>query len=97
LLGHKSKSIAEKDSKEEKKKKIDEEDAGFKMGPSNFLQELMLANSEYEEVWKGMDETKNSSQKHIESIVKAQKLAEVEQELRKVPLISLVKIIQGKF
>lgn len=62
------------------------------MGPSNFLQELMLANSEYEEVWKGMDEAKNSSQKHIESIVKAQKIAEVEQELRKVgkPIIFYV-------
>lgn len=83
-LGHKSKSIAGKESKEEKKKKSDEEDAGFKMGPSNFLQELMLANSEYEEVWKGMDETKNSSQRYIESIVKAQKIAEIERELRKV-------------
>lgn len=56
------------------------------MGPSNFLQELMLASSEYEEVWKGMDETNNSSQRHIESIVKAQKVAEVERELRKVAL-----------
>jgi len=54
------------------------------MGPSNFLQELMLASSEYEEVWKGMDESKNSSQMHIKSIVKAQKAAEVERELRKV-------------
>lgn len=54
------------------------------MGPSNFLQELMLASSEYEEVWKGMDESNNSSQMHIKSIVKAQKVAEVEQELRKV-------------
>lgn len=69
---------------DEKKKKTDEEDAGFKMGPSNFLQELMLANSEYDEVWKGMDETKNSGQTYIESIVKQQKMAEVERELRKV-------------
>lgn len=44
----------------------------------------MLASSEYEEVWKGMDESNNSSQMHIESIVKAQKAAEVERELRKV-------------
>lgn len=56
------------------------------MGPSNFLQELMLASSEYEEVWKGMDETKNSGQRHIESIVKTQKVAEVELELRKVDI-----------
>jgi len=54
------------------------------MGPSNFLQELMLASSEYEEVWKGMDESKNTSQMYIKSIVKAQKVAEVERELRKV-------------
>lgn len=54
------------------------------MGPSNFLQELMLASSEYEEVWKGMDESKNISQMYIKSIVKAQKVAEVERELRKV-------------
>lgn len=60
------------------------------MGPSNFLQELMLANSEYEEVWKGMDETKNSSQRHIASIVKTQKVAEVERELRKVYLGHIV-------
>lgn len=54
------------------------------MGPSSFLQDLMLACSEYDEVWKGMDETKNSSQRHIESIVKVQNKAEVERELRKV-------------
>lgn len=66
------------------KKKNEEDDTGFKMGPSNFLQELMLASSEYDEVWKGMDETKNASQSHIEGIVKAQKVAEVERELRKV-------------
>lgn len=56
------------------------------MGPSNFLQELMLASSEYDEVWKGMDKTKNSGQSHIESIVKQQKIAEVERELRKVDI-----------
>lgn len=84
MLGHKSKSIAGKESKEEVKKKADEEETGFKMGPSNFLQELMLASSEYEEVWKGMDESNNSSQMHIKSIVKAQKAAEVERELRNV-------------
>jgi len=84
LLGHKSKSITGKESKEEVKKKAEEEETGFKMGPSNFLQELMLASSEYEEVWKGMDESKNSSQMHIKSIVKAKKVAEVERELRKV-------------
>lgn len=68
------------------------------MGPSNFLQELMLASSEYEEVWKGMDETKNSSQRHIESIVKTQKVAEVERELRKVDLGHFVyKYIGKKF
>lgn len=60
------------------------------MEPSNFLQELMLACSEYEEVWKGMDETKNSSQKYIESIVKTQNVAEVERELRKVYLGHIV-------
>ncbi|XP_050535374.1 dynein regulatory complex protein 11 [Daktulosphaira vitifoliae] len=88
---HKSKSItnASKENLEEKKKKIDEEEVGFKMSPSNFLQELMLANSEYDEVWKGMDETNNTSQRHIESIVKAQKKAEVERELRKIVDVQL--------
>lgn len=96
MLGHKSKSITGKEPKDEKKKKTDEDDVGFKMSPSNFLQELMLASSEYEEVWKGMDETSNSSQRHIESIVKAQKVAEVEQELRKVALAKSFKYVNMK-
>ncbi|XP_060864173.1 dynein regulatory complex protein 11 isoform X2 [Metopolophium dirhodum] len=92
---HKSKSIAGKESKEEVKKKADEEETGFKMGPSNFLQELMLASSEYEEVWKGMDESKNSSQMHIKSIVKAQKAAEVERELRKLESLFEELVMNG--
>ncbi|XP_050436618.1 dynein regulatory complex protein 11 [Adelges cooleyi] len=88
---HKSKSItsAGKEIKEEKKKKSDDEEAGFKMTPSNFLQELMLVSSEYDEVWKGMDETNNIGQRHIESIVRAQKVAEVERELRKLVDVQL--------
>ncbi|XP_075224915.1 dynein regulatory complex protein 11 [Lycorma delicatula] len=74
-----------KDKEDAKKKKNEEEeDPGFKMGPSNFLADVMVANSEYEEVWRYKDESGNPRQKHYSDMIRTQKTLEVEAELRKV-------------
>lgn len=74
-----------KDKDDAKKKKNDEEeDPGFKMGPSNFLADMMVANTEYEEVWRYKDESSNPTQKYYTDMVQTQKTHEVELELRKV-------------
>lgn len=67
-----------------KKKQDDEEDPGFKMGPSNFLTDLMVANTEYDEEWKEKNESDNPSQKYYLDMIKTQKTAEIEAEIRKV-------------
>uniref|UniRef100_T1I2N0 ATPase_AAA_core domain-containing protein n=1 Tax=Rhodnius prolixus TaxID=13249 RepID=T1I2N0_RHOPR len=56
----------------------------FKMAPSNFLAELMVAGAEYDEKWKTLDETSNPSQTYYEEFIKKEKIAQIEAELRKV-------------
>ncbi|XP_024085747.1 IQ and AAA domain-containing protein 1 [Cimex lectularius] len=73
-----------KEKEEVKKRPEEEEDPGFKMAPSNFLAELMVACSEYDERWKGMDEAANPMQTHYADLIKKEKKAEVEAELRKI-------------
>ncbi len=73
---------------EEKRRKSSDDDyLGFKMGPSNILADLDAANAEYEEVWKGMDESDNPNQTFVMEMVRAQQTAEVEAELRKVNIL----------
>lgn len=53
--GKSKKEKAKKPTKEDltKKKKEDEdEDPGFKMAPSNFLTDLLTANTEFDTIWK---------------------------------------------
>ncbi|RZF48213.1 hypothetical protein LSTR_LSTR006180 [Laodelphax striatellus] len=74
-----------KDKDDAKKKKSEEdEDPGFKMGPSNFLADLMVASSEYEEIWRFKDESNNPAQKHYVNMIQTQKTLEIEAELRKI-------------
>ncbi|CAH0389071.1 unnamed protein product [Bemisia tabaci] len=77
------KGTKEKDDMK-KKKQDDEEDPGFKMGPSNFLTDLMVANTEYDEEWKEKNESDNPSQKYYLDMIKTQKTAEIEAEIRKI-------------
>ncbi|KAK9503010.1 hypothetical protein O3M35_011673 [Rhynocoris fuscipes] len=73
-----------KEKEEVKKRPDEEEDPGFKMSPSSFLAELMVAGSEYDETWKTLDERANPMQTYYEEFIKKEKTAQVEAELRKV-------------
>ncbi|KAK9503008.1 hypothetical protein O3M35_011673 [Rhynocoris fuscipes] len=73
-----------KEKEEVKKRPDEEEDPGFKMSPSSFLAELMVAGSEYDETWKTLDERANPMQTYYEEFIKKEKTAQVEAELRKI-------------
>uniref|UniRef100_A0A0A9X5L9 IQ and AAA domain-containing protein 1 n=1 Tax=Lygus hesperus TaxID=30085 RepID=A0A0A9X5L9_LYGHE len=75
-----------KEKEEVKKRPEDEEDLGFKMSGSSFLADLMVAGADYEEKWKNLDETKNPAQNYYDDMIRKDKTAEVEAELRKVIL-----------
>ncbi|KAF4533179.1 hypothetical protein B566_EDAN001721 [Ephemera danica] len=72
----------EKETKKTKNSAGDDDDPGFKMQPSNFLNNLLAANTEYEEVWRNREEQHNPLQHHYMDMVQAAKQAEVERELR---------------
>ncbi|XP_011499009.1 PREDICTED: IQ and AAA domain-containing protein 1 [Ceratosolen solmsi marchali] len=55
---------------------------GFKFMPSNFLNELIQANQEYQEIWKDKDESSNLDQRPYFDMVEAEKTQEVENEIR---------------
>lgn len=78
------KEKGKKDKEEGKKKKdMEEEDPGFKMQPSNFLGDLQAASTEYEEVWHKREESQNPWQHADIEMIREQKMAEVEAELRR--------------
>jgi hypothetical protein len=84
--GKGKKERGKKDKEEGKKKKEEEEeeeDLGFKMQPSNFLGDLQAANTEYEEVWYYRDESQNPWQHADIEMIREQKTAQVEDELRR--------------
>ncbi|KAL1129138.1 hypothetical protein AAG570_013669 [Ranatra chinensis] len=89
----KSSSASKRGSREReearKRKEEEEEDLGFKMSPSNFLADLMVAATEYQEVWKLMDETGNPQQRHYNAIIRQEKALDVEAELRKIVDVQL--------
>ncbi|XP_014471228.1 PREDICTED: IQ and AAA domain-containing protein 1 [Dinoponera quadriceps] len=88
----KSTAVSSKDSKKSKRSKSkkdseteqseDETDLGFKSVPSNFLPELVHANQEYQEVWRGKDESRNREQLPYLDMIEADKTREVEDEVR---------------
>lgn len=95
-VGKKEKGKKGNKEEEGKKKKPEEdEDLGFKMAPSNFLADLMVCNSEYDELWKHMDESSNPLQTYYLDMVRAAKTAEVEAELRKVSKYVLPMLREG--
>ena len=75
---------AKKAKEEETKKKDEDEDPGFRMSPSNFLTLLMVSCSEYDEIWRPLDEKGNPRQHYYIDMVRREKTSEVESELRKV-------------
>lgn len=83
--GKSKKEKAKKATKEDltKKKKEDEdEDPGFKMAPSNFLTDLLTANTEFDTIWK--EKLYDPNEQPYMDMIKAEKQAEVEAELRKI-------------
>ena len=90
----KSTAVSSKESKKSKRSKSkkdseteqseDETDLGFKSIPSNFLPELIHVNQEYQDVWKGKDESANLMQLPYRNIIEAEKTREIEDEVRLV-------------
>lgn len=88
----KSTVISSKESKKSKRSKSkqdseteqseDETDLGFKSIPSNFLPELIQANQEYQDIWKNKDESTNPMQLPYRDMIEAEKMKEVEEEVR---------------
>jgi hypothetical protein len=76
----KKSSKLKKDSETEQQS--ESESTGFKFLPSNFLQELIQANQEYQEIWKDKDESSNLDQGPYFDMVEAEKTQEVENEVR---------------
>lgn len=86
--GKSSRSKKSSESSEEKKRKVSDDDfVGYKISQSNILSDLDAANAEYEETWRNINESDNPNQTYVLSMVRAQKTAEVEAELRKVIFI----------
>ncbi|XP_012261688.2 dynein regulatory complex protein 11 [Athalia rosae] len=76
----KKSSKAKKESDQEQSE--DESDPGFKPVPSNFLPEIIQANSDYQEIWKNKDESGNPGQETYLDMIEAEKTREVEDEIR---------------
>lgn len=79
----KGKKEKEKEGKKQKKDD-DEEDPGFKMNPSNFISDIISGNDEFQEIWKYKDEDNNPRQRADIEMIRLEKTAEVESELRKI-------------
>lgn len=98
-----SKSTASKESKKSKRSKSkkdseteqseDETDLGFKSAPSSFLPELIQVNQEYQDVWKDKDESSNPMQLPDRDMIKAEKMKEVENEVR----VIVDQAMRGKY
>lgn len=65
-----------------KKKQEEDEDPGFKMSSSNFLTDLLTANMEFDTVWR--QKLWDPNEKPYLDMIKIEKQAEVEAELRKI-------------
>lgn len=88
----KSTAVSSKESKKSKRSKSkkdseteqseDETDQGFKSVPSNFLPELVQVNQEYQDVWRDKDESANPMQLPDRDMIEAEKMREVEDEVR---------------
>lgn len=88
----KSKKSKGKKESDTDKSEDDESDPGIKPAPSNFLPELIHANSEYQDVWRGKDESDNPWQLPYSGMVLAEKTRQVEEEIR----VGVDNIIRGK-
>ncbi|KAK6634163.1 hypothetical protein RUM44_004771 [Polyplax serrata] len=80
--GSSERSKKSRDKDLAKKKSEEEEDQGFKMGPSNFLNDLMNAKMEFEVFWR--EKLDDPDERPYIDMIKAEKEAEVERELRKI-------------
>ncbi|EEB19297.1 conserved hypothetical protein [Pediculus humanus corporis] len=65
-----------------KKKMMEEDDEGFKISPSNFLQELLNSKMEFDLFWN--EKLNDTDERPYLDMIKAENEAEVEKELRKM-------------
>ncbi|XP_039351904.1 dynein regulatory complex protein 11 isoform X1 [Mauremys reevesii] len=68
--------------KEKKGKTDTEEEAGWKMAPSNFLPIMEEGNNRYKDIWQNRDERWNFPQEYDPELIKEEKRKEVEEEIR---------------
>lgn len=96
--------MSSKESKKSKKLKTkkfdgdleqseDESDQGFKPMPSNFLPEIIQANSDYQNIWMNKDESCNPGQETYLDMIEIEKTKEVEDEIR----IGVDQMIRGEY
>lgn len=85
-----SKSKKSDSLQDEKRKAVSDDTSGYRISASNILADLMSANIEYEEIWKNLDEEDNPDQTFLMQMVRDEKHAEVETELRKVSILRRV-------
>ncbi|TPP62124.1 IQ and AAA domain-containing protein 1 [Fasciola gigantica] len=80
--GKKGEKPTKPEKKDDRKMKKDDEPDGWKVGPSAFLDDLREGCRQYETIWAHRDEQDNFAQRHDEEIIKEEKRAEVEKEVR---------------
>ncbi|XP_030637612.1 dynein regulatory complex protein 11 [Chanos chanos] len=78
----KNKSKKGKTKGKKEKGEVEEEENGWKIGPSNFLPTVVEGAKMYREVWKRRDERHNFEQRFDAQLVREEKREEVEEEIR---------------
>ncbi|XP_072929490.1 IQ and AAA domain-containing protein 1-like [Epargyreus clarus] len=70
---------------EENKNKEETEDLQvYKCTTSAFLQEIINANEEYEDIWKFKDDIDNPHERYYKDMIEREKMVKIEQEIRNV-------------
>ncbi|GBP98229.1 Dynein regulatory complex protein 11 [Eumeta japonica] len=82
----KSKEKEKKNNKNNETKTKDEEEnmEVFQCSSSAFLQEIITANEEFEDIWKFKDEKENAKEKCYEDMIERDKMIKIEGEVRVV-------------
>ncbi|XP_063367172.1 dynein regulatory complex protein 11 [Cydia amplana] len=83
------KSKESKDKKngkpEDNKTKDEEADLQmFKCSISNFLQDVISANEEFEDIWKFKDDADNPHERYYKDMIEREKMVKIEQEIRNI-------------
>ncbi|XP_073964537.1 dynein regulatory complex protein 11-like [Choristoneura fumiferana] len=75
-----------KNGKSDDNKNKDEESdlQMFKCSTSNFLQDVVNANEEFEDIWKFKDDADNSHERYYKDMIEREKMVKIEQEIRNI-------------